>query len=57
MATCKRKNRNCRYVYNQNSYQCKKCIEENLNQYPITCEDVITVVGEYAIKGVRISGE
>lgn len=36
---CKRKNRNCRYVYNQNSYQCKKCIEENLNQYPITCED------------------
>lgn len=36
METCKRKNRNCRYVYNQNSYQCKKCIEENLNQYPIT---------------------
>lgn len=26
MATCKRKNRNCRY-------------EEKLNQYPITCED------------------
>ena len=39
MATCKRKNRNCRYEYNQNSYQCKKCIEEKLNQYPITCED------------------
>lgn len=36
---CKKKNRECRYEYNPNSYQCKKCIDENLSQYPITCED------------------
>ena len=36
---CKKRNRNCRYEYHQNSYQCRKCIEENLSQYPITCED------------------
>lgn len=36
---CKKQNRNCRYEYQQNSYQCKKCIEENLSQYPITCKD------------------
>lgn len=39
MNKCKKKNRECRYKYNQNSYQCKKCIEENLSQYPITCDD------------------
>lgn len=36
---CKKQNRNCRYEYKQNSYQCKKCIDENLSQYPITCQD------------------
>ena len=36
---CKKRNRNCRYAYKQNSYQCKKCVEDNLSQYPVTCED------------------
>ena len=39
MYRCKRRNRTCRYEYKQNSYQCKKCIEENLSQCPITCEE------------------
>ena len=39
MAICKRKNRTCRYPYNQNSYPCRKCVDEDLEQYPVTCED------------------
>ena len=36
---CKKRSRECRYAYNMNTYQCKKCVEENLSQYPVTCED------------------
>lgn len=36
---CKTKSRNCRYQYQQDSYQCKNCIEKNINQYSITCKD------------------
>lgn len=39
MIYCKKKNRECRYPYNINTFQCKKCVEENLSQYPITCQD------------------
>lgn len=39
MIYCKKKNRECRYPYNINTFQCKKCVEENLSQYPITCWD------------------
>ena len=36
---CKIKNINYRYQYQQDSVQCKNCIEENINQCPITCKD------------------
>ena len=36
---CKKKIRECSHKYQQNSYQCKKCIKENLSQHPVTCKD------------------
>lgn len=30
---------NCRYLYHPNAFPCSKCDEDNLNQYPVTCED------------------
>ena len=36
---CKKRNRECRYSYNMSTYQCKKCVGENLSQHPVTCED------------------
>ena len=36
---CKKRNRKCKYSYNMNSYQCRKCVEKNLSQCPVTCKD------------------
>ena len=39
MYICKKQNRNCQYNYNQNAYQCKKCVQEHLAECPLTCKD------------------
>lgn len=36
---CKKRNKNCKYEYKQNAYQCKCCVEEVLSSPPITCRD------------------
>lgn len=39
MYYCKKKNRKCRYSYHIIRWVCRTCVEQNLGQCPITCDD------------------